>query len=265
MERHGNPIVVTTSLRAGITELETARRISDETGLPLVDRGKSALEDLLAGCGAGGAVVVESRRVIFTDGSVEFFFHPGMAGLRITELRRGKQDQMIAAMDLRPGQRVLDCTLGLGSDAIVAGYVVGENGRVVGLESSPVIAALVRHGMQNYDRAGRPVREAMHRVEVRRADHREVLKELPPGSFDVVYFDPMFHQPLVKSSGINGLRPLADHRPLTPGIIDLALRVAAKRVVAKDSRWSRRLGELGFTRFTGGKNSPVIYGIMAKE
>lgn len=258
------PVLVTTSLRAGPEQLALARRLSDETGLPLVYRNKLSLEELLAYHGAGGAVVVESHRAVYTDGDIEFFFHPGLAVLRINEIRRGKNDQMAAAMDLKPGQRVLDCTLGLGHDAIVAGYVTGEKGQVVGLESSPVIAALVRHGMQAYDRAGRIVKDVMRRIEVRRADHREVLEKLPADSFDVVYFDPMFSHPLVKSSGINALRPLADYRPLTPEAIESALRVAKRRVVAKENRQGNGLRQLGFSRFTGGKESPVVYGILDK-
>lgn len=46
---------------------------------------------------------------------------------------------MVEAMDLKPKMSVLDCTLGLGTDATVASYIVGENGKVVGLESATLI------------------------------------------------------------------------------------------------------------------------------
>jgi 16S rRNA G966 N2-methylase RsmD len=187
-----------------------------------------------------------------------------MSALRIKEIKSGKDDTMINAMNLQPGQRLLDCTLGLGSDAIVASYVLGKEGVVVGLESSPIVAAIVRHGMQTYRKAAREVLDAMRRVVVQNDDHRRLLEVLPDNKYDVVYFDPMFRLPQMKSSGINAFRPLADHRPLTPEIISQAMRVAARRVVVKDSKRGSVLHKLGFKRFEGGKNAPVIYGIMTK-
>ncbi|MCG8402990.1 MAG: class I SAM-dependent methyltransferase [Firmicutes bacterium] len=262
MYRQGTNILVTTSLRAGSGQVTLAHRLSDETGLPRVARDDRPLAELLQIYGAAGAVVVESGRVVCSDGEREFFFHPGLACLRINELRKGKNDQMVAAMDLKPGQKVLDCTLGLGNDAIVASHVTGASGLVVGLEYSPVIAALVRHGTRTYGKAGRAVLEAMRRVVVENADHRVVLAALPPRSFDVVYLDPMFSRPLSKSSGINALRPLADHRPLTTEVVELALRVADKRVVVKENKEENRLPGLGFTRFAGGKNSRAVFGVL---
>lgn len=265
MNWYGKKTLVTTSLRSGMDLNDLADRISAETGVPRVSRDNLSLGALLGQYEADGAIIVEAGRVFFTDGSVEFFFHPGLAVLRIAEIRKGKNDQMIAAMDLKPGQRVLDCTLGLGNDALVAGYVAGESGQVLGLESSPVVAALVRHGMQTYNRGSRAVQDSMRRIEIKCADHRVVLESLPPDSFDVVYLDPMFSSPLTQSSGINSLRPLADHRPLTPEVTALALRVARKRVVVKDIRCGNRLRELGFSYLTGGKRSPIIFGILLKE
>jgi len=262
---YGKRTLVTTSLRAGTDLLDLADRISAETGVPRVPRDNRSLKALLGHYEADGLVVVEAERVFFTDGSVEFFFHPGLAVLRIVEIRKGKNDQMIAAMDLKPGQRVLDCTLGLGNDALVASYVTGENGQVLGLESSPIVAALVRHGMRTYNRSSRAVRDSMRRIEIKCADHRVILASLPPDSYDVVYLDPMFSCPLKKSSGINSLRPLADHRPLTSEVTALALRVARKRVVVKDIRWGNRLRDLGFSHLTGGRKSPIAFGILLKE
>ncbi|WP_243276902.1 class I SAM-dependent methyltransferase [Desulfallas sp. Bu1-1] len=257
--------IVTTSLRAHADQLELAVRISREIGAPLVARNKKAIKKLSEEWNVSGVVVVDANKVAYITGENEFFFHPSMAVLRIKEIKSGKNDQMISAMKLSSGQRVLDCTLGLGTDAIVTSYVLGTEGVVVGLESSPVIAAIVRTGLQsNYKKVGRDVLEAMRRVKVKCADHGAVLAELPENSFDVVYFDPMFRLPRLKSSGINALRPLADHRPLTPEVIKLAMRVAAKRVVVKEGRRCNELRQLGFEHFVGGTNAPVIYGVMVK-
>jgi len=258
-------ILVTTSLRAGAGQQELAHRLGAEIGASLAPRDDLSLESLLGRHGADGVIVVESGRVFFTDGRMKFFFHPGLAVLRIAEIQKGKNDQMIVAMDLKPGHSVLDCTLGLGNDALVAGYVAGENGRVLGLESSPVIAALVRHGMRTYSGGSRAVRKSMRRIEIKCADHRVFLADLPPDSYDVVYLDPMFNSPLTKSSGINSLRPLADHRPVTPEVIALALKVAGKRVVVKDNRRGEHLRSLGIASLTGGRSSPVVYGVLPAQ
>lgn len=258
--------IVTTSLRPRADQLNLASRISRQIGVPLVNRHKKSIKKLLAEWDVPGVIVCDTNKVAYVSEDTEFFFHPSMAVLRIKEIKTGKNDQMITAMQLTKGQRVLDCTMGLGTDAIVASYVLGTSGVIKGLESSPVIAAIVGVGLQNnYKKVGRDVLEAMRRVKVTCADHREVLASLPENSFDVVYFDPMFRLPQMKSSGINALRPLADHRPLTPEVIKLAMRVAAKRVVVKESRKGNELRELGFERFVGGSNAPVIYGIMVKR
>ena len=59
-----------------------------------------------------------------------------MAEIRAQQLLRGAPDHLVRALDLRPGLRVLDCTLGLASDAAVAACVVGPSGAVVGPEAS---------------------------------------------------------------------------------------------------------------------------------
>ncbi len=258
------PCIVTTSLRAGAEQVELAARISEQTGLPLVERGKKSISGLAAEWNARAVIVVKADKVTCIMGEKEFFFHPGLAGLRIKEIKRGKTDQMIDAMALKPGHEVLDCTLGLGTDAIVASYFVGKTGRVVGLESSVVLALLVRMGMQLYKDARREVIEAMRRIVINNADHYEILAGLPENSYDVVYFDPMFRVPRMKSCSINAFRMLADDRPLTPKVIRLALRVARRRVVVKENRAGNELKRLGFQLLTGGKNSAVAYGIMQK-
>lgn len=256
--------IVTTSLKASREQLQVAFQISKETGLPLVLRGKKTMEELYDEWNVSNIIVVKSQKVSCFVGDSEFFAHPCMASLRIKDIKKGKNDTMIKAMDLRPGQKLLDCTLGLGSDAIVASYVIGGEGLVLGLESSPIIAATVRAGMSNYQKASRDLQEAMKRIVIKNVDHREVLANLPENCFDVVYFDPMFRRPMTKSNNINAFRPLADYRSLNPEIIDMALRVAARRVVVKENKHANKLKELGFDYFMGGRSAPVIYGVICK-
>jgi hypothetical protein len=227
-----------------------------------------------------GAVVVSRERVVLSYAGQEFFFHPGLAKLRIREIMIGKTDQMVQAMDLRVGDRVLDCTLGLAADALVAGCVVGDGGRVIGLEAVPVVAMLVRYGLEQHrfacgTRAGlvaqhsRWVHESVvsagRRVEVLVADHREYLSASESDSFDIVYFDPMFRVPRYASSAIEPLRLLAENAALDPGAVAEAVRVARRRVVLKERRDSPEFKRLGFQRVIGGRYSPVAYGVIEKE
>lgn len=144
------------------------------------------------------------------------------------------------AAALRPAESVLDCTLGLASDALVAARTVGHSGHVVGVESSRALAALAEEGLKHY-RSG----PLACPIEVRHADSRTLLTELPDKSFDVVLFDPMFTQPQKASGALDILRRFADHTPLTQPTIERARRVARRAVVIKAGRRSDDLRQWG--------------------
>ncbi len=258
-------LIVTTSLRTSAGLRDLARRLADELDCPFVERNKLGLDALAALYGADGIVHVGEKGVSLLAGGQEFFYHPGMAKLRIKEMAAGKTDQMVKALDLLPGDKVLDCTLGLGADAVVASYAVGAQGRVVALESAPVLAALMRHGLQTYDgKESRELVAAMRRVEVVCARHEDFLRDSSDGAFDVVYFDPMFRKPVKSSSAMEPLRAVANNEPLKAATVEEAVRVARKRVVLKERRGSGEFGRLGFARVEGGRYSPVAYGIIEK-
>lgn len=255
-------IAVTTSQSQTEDLVCRARQIAREIEVPYIGRDKRSLQNISAELGLAGMVVVSPKRVSCVTDAGEFFFHPSLARLRIKELRNGKTDQMIEAMSIGPGDSVLDCTMGLGTDAIVASFVTGASGKVVGLESSAVIALLVKRGLQAYPDVDKDISAAMRRVQVIRADHREYLRTLPPGSFDVVYIDPMFRLPGRKSPAINVIRTLAVPDPIERETIRLALSVAAKRVVVKEGRESSEFERLGFKKIVGGRYAPIEYGVM---
>lgn len=257
---------VTTALRPGKKQLELAVALSRELGIPLIARQNLSLDKLINANKLQGIVVVGANRVSFFYDKHEFFFHPGLAKLRIKEIKTGKTDQMIKAMDLNPGDTVLDCTLGLGADAVVASFIVGSCGRVVGVESSLVIASLVRHGMSIYrDPEDPSLEDAISRVEVVYDNHNRFLFNLQENSYDVVFFDPMFRAPKERSSALMPLRPLANTQPLHRDVVEQALKVAQKRVVIKERRGSSEFTRLGFTSVEGGRYAPVAYGVIDKR
>ena len=176
---------------------------------------------------------------------------------------------MLAAMDLRPGMSVLDCTLGMAADALVAAHAVGDGGQVTGLEAMPLVAAVTRWGLAGLSAGEEDSREevnaAARRITVISAEHLVFLQRTPADSFDVVYFDPMFRRPKKASPGIQALRTHADPSPLELETIQQARRVCRSRVVVKESFGSAEFSRLGLQQFGGGRYSPIQYGILLKE
>lgn len=255
--------VVTTTQRAGDDMAQKAAEVSCWLGVPFLERNKEPLDVISRGWQVNVLVVGSSGlKLVTPEGS--FAFHPGMSKLRIQKLARGEGDALITALDVRKGSTVLDCTLGLGADAVVASYVAGSGGLVVGLEGVPLLATIIEAGLGSYSDEDIALNEAMRRVKVLCRDHREYLCGLPDNSFDVVYFDPMFRQPVHRSSAMAPLRRIADPAALKPESIIEAARVATQRVVMKETRNSSEFARLGFRQVTGGRYSPVAYGIINK-
>jgi hypothetical protein len=219
----------------------------------------------MSSLGVFGILVVSSQRISFFTGSSEFFFHPGLAKLRINEVKNGKTDQMIQALSLEAGDTLLDCTLGLGTDAIVASYVAGTRGRVTGLESSALIANIVGRGLKTYQFEEEDIAIAMQRIEVVHSNHKDYLAYLPSRSYDVVYFDPMFRLPRKKSPGMDAIRAIANPNPIDRETVTLALRACRRRVVIKERRWSKEFERLGFKEICGGRYAPVVYGVIERQ
>ena len=207
-------------------------------------------------------LLVKKNSLSIVTSAGEFFFHPNTAHLRIKNLRCGDGDRLIDALKISAGAKVLDCTLGLGSDAIVESFVVGAEGKVVAVEVNPLIAEVVRHGLKNFSDETPQILDAMRRIEVVNADCKNFLATCAENSFDVVYFDPMFRHAVKKSSGINPIRPLADGRPLTEEIVREARRVAKFRVVMKEHSGSSEFERLGFKIVGGGRYSSVAFGVI---
>ncbi len=255
--------IITTGAKGGDANIRLARETADRLGFPYVPRGRTSLALLCQQHGAGAALVAKNSELVLGTPAGELFFHPSMAHLRLKNLRQGKPDHLVEALDLAPGMSVLDCTLGLGSDAIVAAAVAGETGRVTGLEASPLIFAVVRHGLAHFSGDNPTICQAMRRVRAVWADYHEYLAAQPDKSVDAVYFDPMFRHPFLESASMNPLRFAADSRPVSEAAIAGACRVARRRVVLKESSHSTEFSRLGFSSFVGGRYSKLRYGVIS--
>ena len=133
-----------------------ARAWAQGFGVPYLRRGRSgSLEELCQKHNVSALLVAtKPGPQVFTEEG-RFFFHPSMADLRLKHVAAGESDHLIEALALKPGMKVLDCTLGLASDAIVASYVVGAQGKVVGVEASPLLLLLWHAALPAMKPAGR--------------------------------------------------------------------------------------------------------------
>ena len=256
-------LIVTTAQQTVPSIIQQAKAIAAKLSVPFIPRDNYSVAALKEKYAISELIVATTTGPVVHTATGEYFFHLSMAELRIKNLLNGNHDHMVTAMGLQPGMSVLDCTLGLATDAIVASFVIGENGAIIGLESSPVIALITGYGLQNFTVDSEAyITSALRRVTVKNVDCGEQLEVLADSSFDIVYFDPMFRAPILKSSNVNPIRTLANMQPLTPEVISQACRVAKQKVVVKEAAGSSEFSRLGMHTIVGGKYSRINYGII---
>lgn len=238
--------MITTSYRPSEHTIKTAKKLSKELNMPFCGRNKQTVENLLKSAERDLLVVGKERFELYTKQGAKFFFHPNTAMFRAKRFIRGEQEPMLRAAGLSEGDTFLDCTLGLGSDTIIASMAVGKTGSVIGIEKNHLVSVLVRTGLQSWETGIEELQAAMRRIQVKNGDCFEYIKQLPDNSVDVVYFDPMFHEPVETSDGIAPLRDLAEDSVLDEGCIKEAVRAARKSVVLKDHWKSPRFEQFGF-------------------
>lgn len=261
--------IITTGRKNQQSSIELAKEFSLKLQIPLVERQNISIKNLAELHKVKYVLVAKknSLRLVAIKNSSqtandEIFFHPSLAHLRIKNILNGEGDRLIETMELQCGMKVLDCTLGLGADAIVESYIVGDEGSVTALEISPYLAAVVEHGLKNFTEDNDNVINAMRRIKVINVNYLDFLKGAEDKSFDVVYFDPMFRHSLERSSSLNPIREVADHGALNVEAIEEARRVAKYRIVLKENAKSLEFARLGFERICGGKYSPIHYGVI---
>ncbi len=254
--------VVTTPLRPSPDEEREAGEAARRHALPWAPRGHVGLEHLLAEAGAEAALVLSSTASILASaaGSQRWSAGMGLIRMRRTLARLGgrpvsatDRDPFLEAAGIRPGDEVLDATLGLGADALVAAAACGPGGRVVALEASPVLAAWVAEGLRRL--AAEPAR----RIEVRAGEHLAALAAMPARSFDVVVFDPMFRHARAQPGGFELVRALADPRRLGAEAVAEARRVSRRWVVVKDGAPGWDLARLGLTPLPSARGAHRYY------
>jgi 16S rRNA (guanine1516-N2)-methyltransferase len=241
--------------------LEEADELARRFGLTAEPRNGRLMPELVKDAQDAPVLVLGSRRADLFDGGRAFRASIGMGYLRFVRTRVGQSDPLVTAAKLRPGDRVLDATLGLAQDALIAADATKNP--VEGLEASPVLAAFVVAALRRLPSTA--AREAAARINVRCADHRAALKELPTKSFDVVLLDPMFRTAADANPLFDLLRHHGEHAPLDAQTLRQAQRVARRGVLVKDAAPGAELTRLDLVPLPSRRTARIVFGWAPAE
>jgi len=257
--------IVTTAGRPDDLSMVLADFVCDTLHFSFVSRNKRSIRKISEEMQANVIVAGKNRYDYYALGANEpFFFHPNSAAFRLKRVARGEIEPFLEAVQLEKNDTFLDCTLGLGADAMLAAFIIGESGRVVGLEADPNVAFIVGHGMNTYDTSELPLTACMRQIEVVQEEAIAYLKLQPDNAFDVVYMDPMFEEIIEESNNFQALRTAGAHIMLTDEWVSEAKRVAKKRVVLKAHFRSGWFEKYHFTRMAR-VTSKFHYGVILKQ
>lgn len=227
-----------------------------------VPRRRASITQLMRSYSDESLLLVTREEIRYYEGSQpEMFFHPSMAQVRIKRLLRGETDLLLEASGIQAGDKVIDCTAGLASDSIVFAYAAGAAGQVTALESEKIPAMLIKEGLAAYESEIPQLNAAMRRIRVEWMHHLAYLQQQEAKSADIVYFDPMFRNPIEESSSISPLRGKANREAVSESAIAEAKRVARKCVILKEHRDSKEFGRLGFEHILR-SNTKTTYGVI---
>jgi 16S rRNA (guanine1516-N2)-methyltransferase len=243
--------IVTTAASGDPAE---AAHLAGRCGLRYQDRAGRPLHGVLHDAQGAPVLVLARRRADLYENGKAFRATAGMAFLRVLRANNGEPDPLVTAAQLRPGERVLDATLGLGNDALVA---AAAGAQVTGLEQDGLLAAFIESALRRLPGHGR---EPGKRIEVKRADHRDFLAAQPDGAFDVVLLDPMFRRAGDAGPLFELLRAHADHAPLSADTLREARRVATRGVLVKDAAPGHELWRLGLTPQLSRRSATICFG-----
>lgn len=232
-------VVVTTGRERSLSHELAAKELCERYGLSFSPRADRRLEALQAESGAEVVAVYGAEGLVLHREGVKLRFSAGMAELRIKRVLAGEHEPLVALGEVKPGDSVLDGTLGLARDALV---FAAAGAQVTGLEGQPLVAAFCEAGLAVIEGAAG---EVAHRVKVVHARYPEFLAHAAAKSFDVVYLDPMFTDEVQMPPEYELFRMLADATPLVREAVEQARRVARRAVILKDGPRGNAVKSLG--------------------
>jgi len=254
--------VVTTANKPDKELVIKARKLAKELGTRYVSRRK--LAEYKKQFPIDFFYSVEKERLVIRWGeSGTFFFHPASSKMRMRNIRHNQRDYLIETLALKGDEQILDLTLGLGSEAILMGAYI-DTGKIVGVEASKHIYTIVKYGMKQYVDVSPWVNKSMTKIDLVNRDFKEYIRELPDNSFDIVYCDPMFENPVMTSSSLNAIRPFAAYEQLELEDVEEMKRVAKKMVLLKALEKDSLFERIKTDTIVGSKSSGVLYGVIEK-
>jgi len=159
--------VITTAGRPDAASLKLAAKAAGVLGYEIIERNKKSIARIQKEQNSAVLVSGANRYELFRIGMEKpFFFHPNSAAFRLKRMLNDEIDPLIEAAQLGIGESFLDCTLGLASDSIIASYVTGDSGKVVGLEGDPDIAFIAKCGLHTFHSNSIELTKAMKHIEV---------------------------------------------------------------------------------------------------
>ena len=239
---------------------EEARGLAERFGLEAQARADRVIPELVQAAGGSPVLILGKARADLVHRGRAYRASVGMGFLRLVRARQGEIDPLVRAAGLRPGDHVLDATLGLAGDALIAAHATET--QVTGLEANPVLAAFVTAGLR---RLLVPGQVAASRIEVRCADHRAAIREMPDRSVDVVLLDPMFRSAGESGALFDLVRDLAEHAPLAPETLAEARRVARRGVLVKDAPPGPELARLNLRPLRSRRSPRIVFGWAAAQ
>ncbi|MEW6203605.1 MAG: class I SAM-dependent methyltransferase, partial [bacterium] len=183
--------------------------------------------------GAKAVLIITDEAPFIHTKKGKIFFHENTAGRRTKNPEH--RDPLIRIIEPNPNDTILDCTLGLACDALVAASSLTD-GCVVGLELNPLLEYLVRDGLCSYRFSSPALTAAARRIKTINTDHLDFLRRCKDDSYDIVYFDPMFISPVEASQSMQRIREIAETEPLSDDSVREACRVARRKVIIKGRR-----------------------------
>lgn len=221
--------------------LTTAQSLSLRLSLPLVDTARHSGLDYVLSCTCERLELHATGRG--AAGPVYAEFAHGPMGYRIAH-HEHQQQPLARAVGLKPGAlpKVIDATAGLGRDAVMLATLGCE---VLLLERSPIVAALVRDGLNRAARTPQLAAVVNQRLRLLETEAITYLQRLAGTErAQVIYLDPM-HPHRTKSALVKKemrvLRAIVGDDDDANELFRAALDCTTQRVVVKRARLAPQL------------------------
>lgn len=241
-------------MQADVAQRDAAAALARQLGLPLCNSAEMAAGDFAfalqyqadglqlqpLGAAASGPVWVD-----FVSGKAAHRRQFGGAELLLRAVR-GRQQKPLT---------VLDATAGLGSDTLV---LAGAGYQVTALERSPIVAALLRDGIERAAASDDvQLLESVARVNLLPMDAGAYLQSVALGEApDVIYLDPMFpsrDKSAKVGKAMQALQSCVGGDEDSGELLTLARQCARQRVVVKRPLKAPCLGQLPPAHALSGK------------